>query len=99
MTSGNTIDLQLHKNTSSSLEFERQEKINSNISIPGNRYISYEQNIEILDNNTHKKSTKNNRTKQENIPTLYPTVNILINSIDVRQNQYTSDKSELLIKK
>ena len=36
--------------------------------------------------------------KQDNIRTLYPTVNTLINVIDVRQYQYTSNKSELPIK-
>ena len=98
VTSGNTIVLQSHRDINSSLDFERQETNNSNISIQGKRNIFYEQNIELLDNNSHNRSIKNNRTKQDNVPTLYPTVNILINVIDVRQDQYTSNKSELPIK-
>ena len=45
----NTIVLQSYREINSSLESERKGKINSNISIPGNRNISYEQNIELLD--------------------------------------------------
>ena len=98
VTSGSTIVLQSHRDINSSLYFERQETNNSNIGILEKRNVSHEQNIELWDNNTHNKSTKNNKMKQDNIRTLYPTVNTLINVIDVRQYQYTSNKSELPIK-
>ena len=45
VSSINTIVLQTHRDTNSSLEYERQVKTNSKNSI-GNRKISSEQNIE-----------------------------------------------------
>ena len=87
MTSSNTIVLQSHRDINSSLDFERQETNNSNIGISGKRNISHEQNIELLDNNTRKRSTKNNRTKQDNILALCLMVNASINVIDVRKER------------
>ena len=48
VTSINTIVLQTHRDSNLGLESDRQEKSNSKSSI-GNRKISSEQNIELLD--------------------------------------------------
>ena len=65
MTQGNTIILQLHKDINSSLELERQEQINSNNSIPGNRNISCERNKELLDKTIQNRLYKHNNMKQD----------------------------------
>ena len=96
VTSINTIVLQTHRDSNLGLESDRQEKSNSKNSI-GNRKISSEQNIELLDKTTQFSSNNNNRTvkNKASIPSL--TVNKITTAIDLRKDQYLSKNSKISI--
>ena len=89
VTSINSIVLQTHRESNLGLESERQEKTNSKNSI-GNRKISSEQNIELLDKTTQFNSKINNRTIQNKVSIPFLTVNKITIAIDLRKNQYLS---------
>ena len=85
VTSINSIVLQTHRESNLGLESERQEKTNSKNSI-GNRKISSEQIIELLDKTTQFHSKINNRTSQNKISIPSLTVNKIITAIDLRKD-------------
>ena len=96
VTSINTIVLQTHRDSNLGLESDRQEKSNSKNSI-GNRKISSEQNIELLDKTTQFSSNKNNRTIQNKVSKPSLTVNKITTAIDLRKDQYLSKNSKISI--
>ena len=97
MTQINTIAQKSHRHWNSSLESGRQLKINLKKSIPGNRKISFEQNIVLLDKTAQSKSNKNNRTNKNKTSIPSPTVHKLINEIYKRKELMISKISDFSI--
>ena len=82
MTQINTISQNSHNHSNSSLVFERQLALIPKDSIVGNRKISSEEKIELLDKTNKSNLNKNNSTNQNKTSIPSPTTHQIINKID-----------------